>query len=132
MSDIKDGSIAHGDCRNYAWDARGQRLVLVSDGGIFAREMPREQGGRWISLNGDYTSMELLSAHYEPRTGRFVVGAQDNCAQVLPEHATHVIMRSTHRYGVPTSKVTPASRNRVLVYAMTEHGVLARQSKCNP
>lgn len=31
--------------------------------------------------------MELLSAHYEPRTGRFVVGAQDNCAQVLPEHA---------------------------------------------
>ena len=53
----------------------------------FARELPRKQGGRWVSLNGDYASLELLSAHYDPRTGRFVAGAQDNCAIVTNEHA---------------------------------------------
>jgi hypothetical protein len=36
-ADVSDGSIGHGDCRNYAWDHASNRLVLVSDGGIFAR-----------------------------------------------------------------------------------------------
>lgn len=84
--DVLDGSLPHGDCRNYAWDpthADGGRLILVSDGGIFGRVSPRHPGGQWVSLNGDYASMELLSAHYDNRERRFVVGAQDNCAQVF-------------------------------------------------
>ena len=75
-ADTPDGSPApHGDCRNYAWDAGraadhdAGRLVLVSDGGVFARERPREAGGKWVSLNGNYASMELLSAHYDWRGG---------------------------------------------------------------
>jgi hypothetical protein len=93
--DVPDGSIPHGDCRNYAWEtaagsgaSEGDRLVLVSDGGVFARTSPRKPGGVWVSLNGNYASMELLSAHYDNRGGRFVAGAQDNCAQVTIEHAT--------------------------------------------
>lgn len=93
--DVPDGSIPHGDCRNYAWEtaagsgaSAGDRLVLVSDGGVFARTSPRKPGGVWVSLNGNYASMELLSAHYDNRGGRFVAGAQDNCAQVTVEHAT--------------------------------------------
>ena len=86
--DVTDGTIPHGDCRNYAWDATSERLILVSDGGVFARISPRSPGGTWVSLNGDYASMELLSAHYAPREGRYVAGAQDNCAQVTPNDAT--------------------------------------------
>lgn len=92
--DVLDGSIPHGDCRNYAWEtasgsriSEGDRLILVSDGGVFARTSPRKPGGIWVSLNGNYASMELLSAHYDNRGGRFVAGAQDNCAQVTAEHA---------------------------------------------
>ena len=85
--DVMDGTIPHGDCRNYAWDAASERLILVSDGGVFARVLPRSPGGTWVSLNGDYASMELLSAHYAPREGRYVAGAQDNCAQVTPNDA---------------------------------------------
>ena len=44
-------------------------------------------GGNWVSLNGDYASMELLSAHYAPREDRYVAGAQDNCAQVTINNA---------------------------------------------
>ena len=31
--------------------------------------------------------MELLSAHYDNRENRFVMGAQDNCAQVTKPNA---------------------------------------------
>lgn len=87
--DVLDGSVPHGDCRNYAWDSDygNGRLLLVSDGGIFSRIQPRAPGGKWVSLNGDYASMELLTAHYAPREARFVAGAQDNCAQVTINNA---------------------------------------------
>eukprot|EP00944_MAST-04C_sp_MAST-4C-sp1_P002596 g2596.t1 len=85
--EVPDGSLPHGDCRNYAWDFATNRLVLTSDGGVFARENPRERGGKWTSLNGNYASMELLSAHYDNRENRFVMGAQDNCAQVTKPNA---------------------------------------------
>ena len=80
--DVLDTSLPHGDCRNYAWDHESDRLVIVSDGGVFVRDSPRVPGGSWRSLNGNYASMELLSAHYDNREDRFVAGAQDNCAQV--------------------------------------------------
>lgn len=82
--DVMDGSIPHGDCRNYAWDENGgeSRLILVSDGGVFARLRPHEVGGRWISMNGNYAGLELVSAKYDPRDDRYVAGAQDNCAIV--------------------------------------------------
>jgi len=87
--DVADGSLPHGDCRNYAWDDSSSRLLLVSDGGIFARHSPREAGGRWVSLNGNYGSMEYLSAHYDNRLRRFVAGAQDNSAQyTLPNSSS--------------------------------------------
>jgi hypothetical protein len=86
--DVMDGSIPHGDCRNYAWDFDTSRLLLVSDGGIFAREKPREVGGCWVSLNGDYASLELLSANYDPLSDRYVAGAQDNDAIVTARNST--------------------------------------------
>lgn len=86
--DVVDGSIPHGDCRNFAWDHENDRLLLVSDGGVFARIQPREAGGKWISLNGDYSGLELLSAHYDPKAERYVAGAQDNCAIVTKANAT--------------------------------------------
>jgi hypothetical protein len=87
-ADTSDGSAPHGDCRNYAWDAARGRLVLTSDGGVFAREKPREAGGKWVSLNGDIKQMEYLSAQYDNRLDRFVGGAQDNSAQIFPAHST--------------------------------------------
>jgi hypothetical protein len=86
--DVVDGSEPHGDCRNYEWDAENGRLVLVSDGGIFARVSPSKAGGKWVSLNGDIKEMEFLTAHYDSRGDRYVGGAQDNSAQVMPLHST--------------------------------------------
>ena len=46
--------------------------MLVSDGGVFAREQPRAKGGKWVSLNGDIQEMEFLTAHYDNRADRYV------------------------------------------------------------
>jgi hypothetical protein len=48
--DTSDKSSPHGDCRNYAYDTANDRLVLVDDGGIRAREQPTKPGG--VSIFG--------------------------------------------------------------------------------
>ena len=104
----KDGSAPHCDCRNWAWrpppsspssssssppsssspspsSAQGT-IVLVSDGGIFERDLPRAplaQGG-WRSLNGNIGAMEFLTAHWDAADARWVGGAQDNDVQLAP------------------------------------------------
>lgn len=96
--EVVDQSIPHGDCRNLAWQysvsqdgenaSRSGHLLLVSDGGLFARIQPRSPGGRWVSLNGDYSGLELVSAKYDWVDDRYVAGAQDNCAIVTKINAT--------------------------------------------
>mmetsp|Transcript_10726 Transcript_10726/g.20357 ORF Transcript_10726/g.20357 Transcript_10726/m.20357 type:complete len:839 (+) Transcript_10726:24-2540(+) len=83
QADTADGSVPHGDCRNTV--IHKDVLVVVSDGGIWARLDPRTKKGKnsvWLSLNGDIPAMEFLSAHWDNRQNRWVGGAQDNCVQV--------------------------------------------------
>lgn len=84
--DTSDGYEPHVDCRNYYF-SRGE-LLLVSDGGTFARERPEAKGGRWRSLNGDLGAMEFVHVSWDAHAGRWVGGAQDNCAQVAPPGAS--------------------------------------------
>ena len=51
--DTADHSAPHCDCRNFFWSPKGSELLLVSDGGIFARAGASKAGGRWRSANGD-------------------------------------------------------------------------------
>ncbi|CAB9520251.1 expressed unknown protein [Seminavis robusta] len=77
--------IPHADCRNFAYDSDLDRLLLVSDGGIFGREAV----GYWVSLNGDYSGLEVLTAQYDPQQDRYVAGAQDNCVLVVRGDNSH-------------------------------------------
>ena len=121
-----DGSEPHGDCRNYAWDsslgAAGGRLVLVSDGGIFARVQPRSGGGNaeWVSLNGDIQEMEYLSAHYDNREDRFVAGAQDNAAQVFPRNAKPTDVATGFVDGDGTVTLVDNVHNPARLYGTTQ------------
>ena len=82
LDDVGAAGEPHVDCRNFAWDEAAGNLLLMSDGGMFVREQPREKGGRWLSANGNIAAMEFLSANLDPATGVWVGGAQDNCVQV--------------------------------------------------
>eukprot|EP01062_Namystynia_karyoxenos_P064198 TRINITY_DN570_c1_g1_i1.p1 TRINITY_DN570_c1_g1~~TRINITY_DN570_c1_g1_i1.p1 ORF type:complete len:927 (+),score=309.49 TRINITY_DN570_c1_g1_i1:83-2782(+) len=81
------GTIPHSDCRNFAWDAARDALLLTSDGGIFARLQPRTSGGVWISLAGDIGAMEIVQAAWDAELQRWVGGAQDNGVQLSPPQA---------------------------------------------
>jgi len=118
--DVLDGSLPHADCRNYCWDSQSNRLLLVTDGGLFARERPREPGGRWISLNGDYSALELLSAHYDPHQDRYVMGAQDNCAIVTKENHTYKDMAYGFVEGDGAITLVDSSRNPSRLFGTTQ------------
>ena len=103
--DTADSREPHCDCRNLAFHtstgSQGgsytERLILVSDGGIFARDGPRSAGGVWRSLNGDIRAMEYVDAHYDGKEGRWIAGAQDNDVQISetganPEAVAHGVI----------------------------------------
>jgi hypothetical protein len=85
--DTPTGYAPHCDCRNLAWHHSKGSLLLVSDGGVFERQVPgakMDPGAKWRSINGDVGGMELLTAHWDYRLERFVAGAQDNDVQIGP------------------------------------------------
>lgn len=82
-SDTADRSYPHADCRTYAWEPTTNALLLLNDGGAHLRSSPYEKGGTWRSVTGASGSMELISAHLDPKTGFWIGGAQDNCVQIF-------------------------------------------------
>lgn len=81
-----DGSEPHSDMRNFAWDPLGDRLVIVTDGGVSVRDSPHTSA-RWRSANGDMKTMEMLAASYDPVDDRWIACAQDNSCMLSPRGA---------------------------------------------
>src|SRR5262249_26846712 len=59
-----NGSTVHADSRFLTFDANG-RLVLTSDGGIYARTNPGNNTGAWTSLNGSLSLLETYAVGYD-------------------------------------------------------------------
>lgn len=79
MDNTEDKSFPHADNRNLYFYNATKELLLVCDGGIFARSTPVQNGtGRWRSLNGDIGTFETVDAAWDPHWRRFAAGAQDN------------------------------------------------------
>lgn len=77
-----DGSTIHADSRNIAFDANG-RLILVGDGGIYARTNPQSTAGVWTGLNTSGLSLrEIYGIGFDAVTKRLVVASQDTGASV--------------------------------------------------
>jgi autotransporter-associated beta strand protein len=76
-----NGSTAHSDARTLTFDASG-RLVLTSDGGIYARTNPASSTGVWTGLNGNLSAFEPYSVAYDAIGKRLTVAAQDNGSSI--------------------------------------------------
>ena len=79
---ITDGNTAngytvHADSRSLTFDANG-RLVLTSDGGIYARTNPGSNAGAWSSLNGNVSVFQPYAVGYDAVGKRLIGAAQDN------------------------------------------------------
>src|SRR6516165_2468793 len=77
-----NGSTVHADSRTLlAFDASG-RLILTSDGGIYARTNPSSSTGVWTGLNGNLSAFEPYSVAYDAIGKRLTVAAQDNGSSI--------------------------------------------------
>jgi autotransporter-associated beta strand protein len=76
-----NGSTVHPDARALTFDASG-RLILTSDGGIYARTLPQSNAGVWQGLNGNLQLYELYGIAYDAVSKRLVVSAQDNGSSI--------------------------------------------------
>ena len=75
-----NGSTVHADSRALTFDANG-RLLLVGDGGIYARSQPQTSAGTWVSLN-NLSVREIGSIGYDAVSKRLAVAAQDTGAAI--------------------------------------------------
>ena len=72
-----DGSTPHADTRAIAFDASG-RLILSSDGGVYARTLPQTSAGVWQGLNGNLSVFASYGIAYDANNKRLALAAQDN------------------------------------------------------
>jgi autotransporter-associated beta strand protein len=73
-----NNSTIHADSRAFAFSAG--RLLLSSDGGIYALSNPQTTTGAWTSLNGNLSLREAYSVAYDAVSNRLLVAAQDTGA----------------------------------------------------
>jgi autotransporter-associated beta strand protein len=72
-----NGSTVHSDSRAITFDANG-RLILTSDGTIYARTNPQNNSGVWTSLSGNVSAVETYVVGYDAVGKRLIAAAQDN------------------------------------------------------
>ena len=72
-----NGSTVHSDSRAIAFDANG-RLIVTSDGTIYARTNPQSDSGVWTRLSGNISAMEVYNVAYDAVGKRLAAAAQDN------------------------------------------------------
>ena len=117
LQDVAEGTgLPHVDCRNFAWDAGTGSLVLVSDGGVFVPNSPKEKGGSWVSGNGDLAAMELVSVRVggraESRRAGGLTRVNSNRPTSPPLPATWLAGRRTTacRSAAWTTRASPPGR----------------------
>lgn len=76
-----NGSTVHADARDITFDANG-RLILTTDGTIYARTSPQNDTGVWTRLSGNLSAFETGRVGYDAVGKRLVTAAQDNGATI--------------------------------------------------
>ena len=75
-----NGSTIHSDSRAIAFDANG-RMIVTSDGTIYARTNPQSDTGVWTRISGDMSAIsafEVYNVAYDAVGKRLAAAAQDN------------------------------------------------------
>ena len=121
-SGTADNSSAHADSRNFAFDLNG-RMILVGDGGVYARTSPLNDSGTWTGLNNGLALRESYGALFDAISKRLIVAAQDNgvAVQLQPRGQTYTPLASGDGVNVAVNDRTYASSKESLQYYSTQN-----------
>src|SRR5262245_11574568 len=123
-----NGSTVHADSRAITFDANG-RLILTSDGGIYARTNPQNSTGVWTQLNGNISVFQVYNVAYDAVGKRLVTAAQDTGVTIQSARNAPLWNAVLGADGINTfvNDVTLAAIGRTAFYAnFQELGGLAR------
>lgn len=109
-----DGSTVHADSRGLAFDANG-RLLLSSDGGIYARTNPQNNSGQWVGLNGNLSLFESYAVAYDANSHRLATASQDTgvALQSAPGSAAFNAINGADGINVVINDRTLAGRSAI-------------------
>ena len=86
-----NGSTVHPDSRALVFDANG-RLIITTDGGVYARTNPQGSNGGWSGLTGNLAVFEPYAVAYDGASKRLVVSAQDNGSSIQSAPGSHTFI----------------------------------------
>jgi hypothetical protein len=121
-----NGSAIHADSRALAFDANG-RLILTSDGTIYARTNPHNDSGVWSSLSGNVSApsfsgnvsaFETYVVGYDAVGKRLIAAAQDNgvTIQSARNHPLWNAVQGADGVNAFVNDVTLAASGRTVFY----------------
>ncbi len=121
-SGTADNSSAHADSRNFAFDMNG-RMILVGDGGVYARTSPLSDGGTWTGLNNGLALRESYGAVFDAISKRLIVAAQDNgvAVQLQPRGQTYTPLAGGDGVNVAVNDHTYAASKESIQYYSTQN-----------
>jgi autotransporter-associated beta strand protein len=121
-----DGSTVHSDSRGIAFDANG-RLIVTSDGTIYARTNPHNDSGVWTRISGNISAFnisafEVYSVAYDAVGKRLAAAGQDNGVTIQSGRNAPLwnAVLGADGVNVFVNDVTLAGSGRSVFYANTQ------------
>jgi autotransporter-associated beta strand protein len=116
-----NGSTVHSDSRAIAFDANG-RMIVTSDGTIYARTNPQSDTGVWTLISGNISAFEVYNVAYDAVGKRLAAAAQDNGVSLQPTRNAPLwnAVMGADGINVFVNDVTLAASGRSVFYANTQ------------
>jgi hypothetical protein len=116
-----NGSTVHSDSRAIAFDANG-RMIVTSDGTIYARTNPQSDTGVWTLLSGNISAFEVATVAYDAVGKRLAAAAQDNGVTIQSARNAPLwnAVMGADGINVFVNDVTLAAAGRSVFYANTQ------------
>jgi autotransporter-associated beta strand protein len=116
-----NGSTVHADARDITFDANG-RLILTSDGTIYARTNPQSDSGVWTRISGNISAFEVSTVAYDAVGKRLITAAQDNGVTIQSSRNAPLWKAVQGADGINAfvNDVTLAATGRSVFYANTQ------------
>jgi len=117
-----NGSTVHADSRDITFDANG-RLILTSDGTIYARTSPQNDTGVWTRLSGNLSAFETGRVGYDAVGKRLITAAQDNGVTIQSARNAPLwnAVQGADGINAFVNDVTLAATGRSVFYANTQN-----------
>jgi outer membrane autotransporter protein len=116
-----NGSTVHSDSRAIAFDANG-RMIVTSDGTIYARTNPQSDTGVWTLISGNISAFEVYNVAYDAVGKRLAAAAQDNGVSLQPTRNAPLwnAVMGADGINVFVNDVTLVASGRSVFYANTQ------------